>query len=138
MAEFLPLIRVKGGELFAVSVLNVHDCLDRARSTLVMDPLVPHQVVNVMRAVFDATKLPDDVLMFKVPEDYSWVFVSDAFLKLVEDNGLSGALVTDASASPFSICFPGLYQSVWVNCECLTQWNGCGQGWGRSIGPGEW
>src|SRR6266498_5463530 len=40
-AEFLPLIRVKGVQIYAMNVLNTVDCLDIAKSQIVFDPSEP-------------------------------------------------------------------------------------------------
>jgi Immunity protein family (Imm11) len=106
-AEFLPLIRIRRRQLFALNVLQLIDCLDRKAARLTMSPDEPSRIVNVMLFAFQQSKLPGDPVVFKVPEDTGAVFVSQSFLDAVLRHRLSGAVFIEPTASLFAASISG-------------------------------
>jgi len=104
--EFLPLIQIKRKQLYAVNVLNVLDCLDIVRSDVLFDPSEPGRIVDVIRFVFEPNKLPADPVIFKIPEDTGSVFVSQAMVDVIVACQLTGSLLLNPSANPFSVVLP--------------------------------
>ncbi|MCW5552937.1 MAG: hypothetical protein KIS67_12355 [Verrucomicrobiae bacterium] len=104
--EFLPLTEIERKPLYAVNVLNVIDCLDTAKSDILFSPSEPGRIVNVFRFVFDPTRLSEDPLIFKVPDDLGCVFVSQTFVNVVISQQLRGSLLLKPNASPFSAVLP--------------------------------
>lgn len=85
-AELLPL--EWDVPIWAVNVLTVVDALDEDRSTLVR--FDSGRIMRVERYAF-RKEVVDDLLVFKVPQlARSAVFVSSAFVELVERSGLTG------------------------------------------------
>jgi hypothetical protein len=104
--EFLPLIHVKGVQVYAVNVLNMIDCLDIARSEVAFSASKPGRVVSVIRFALDERKIPSDPVIFKVPES-GIVFISSSVADLIVEHRLSGALLVEPTASPFAATIPG-------------------------------
>ena len=106
LVEFLPLIQVKSKQLYAVNVLNVIDCLDIAHSRIMFDPAEPGRIVDVIRFVFEASRLRSDPVIFKVPEDTGCAFISQTVVDIIVANQLTGSLLLNPSANPFAVVLP--------------------------------
>lgn len=97
--EFLPLVSVHGQQLFAMNVTCVHDCLDINNSDVRFDSETK-QIVDISRYVLDVAKLPGEPV-FKVTP-ISGVIVSHIFREFVENHSLTGCVLVNPSANPFS------------------------------------
>jgi hypothetical protein len=102
---------IRDCRLFALNVVNLVDCLDRARAQLITSPTEPGRIVNVMRFAFDHSELTDDPVIFKVPEALGDVFVSQSFRDAVAKHDLTGAVFLDPTESLFSGLIPGPLKS---------------------------
>lgn len=86
--EVLPF-SFEGETLFGINVLSVLDSLDRERSDLVMFPN-SQKILDIKKYAFY-----DEVVrgknIFKISDKkYGYIFVSEAFYKAIEENGLEG------------------------------------------------
>jgi hypothetical protein len=100
--EFLPL-RCKEADWVLFNVTRVIDALDVERSKLSYFSSAPvGRVMSLLEPAFHPQALQGE-LMFRIPQrSASDVFVTDAFVKLVEQHGLVGfnlKLVWDSEAS---------------------------------------
>lgn len=91
--EFLRFRKMKQVQYYALNVLRCENCLDVARSTLA--PLDE-------RFFFDPRALDTEALIFKVPDRWNEIFVTDAFGRMLAEHGFSGA----ALAYPEEPIFP--------------------------------
>ncbi|MGV3774760.1 MAG: imm11 family protein [Verrucomicrobiales bacterium] len=101
--EFLPLMKVKRVQLYAINVINVIDCLDVGRSEVHYDSATGKSIVNVHRFSFFMERIPPDARIFKVPEDTGSVFVFQNFIDKVIKHQLTGSLLQNPASNPFSV-----------------------------------
>lgn len=102
--EILPLIILRGKQYYAVNVLRLVDCLDRAKSTIDYSPTNPSRIINIFETDF-IEKQKGNVPIFKLPETKGEVYVTNSFVELAVKNRLEGADFADPSANPFSKLF---------------------------------
>lgn len=89
--EFLPLNHENGETYHLVNVINVLDCIDYETAVVNKEEIMPRVVrAEVIKYQFQYELIKDE-LMFKIPENSTTrVFVTDEFLRVVEENGLIG------------------------------------------------
>jgi len=89
--EFLPLKHENGETYHLVNVINVLDCIDYETAVVNKEEIMPRVVrTEVIKYQFQYELIKDE-LMFKIPENTTTrVFVTDEFLRIVEENGLIG------------------------------------------------
>jgi hypothetical protein len=87
--EVLPL-KVPSGELFAINVLQITDCLDVSRSELELDP--DGEVMYIARYAFDEQCLEGKHILKLRQVPLYGVFVSEEFKRRVEEEGLQGLI----------------------------------------------
>lgn len=104
--EFLPLVQIKTKQLYAINVLNILNCLNVERSSILHSPTNPDRIMSVHRFAFDEEKFLLDPIIFKVPEDLGCVFVSGTFVEAVIKNRLKGSLLLNPGANPFANILP--------------------------------
>lgn len=104
--EFLPLIRLRGKEYFAVNILEVVDCLDEATSDLWISPTDPKHIIGAGSFVFNERKLKA-VPVFKTPQYLLAVFVTIPFVDAVKENGLTGAVFSNPGQNKLSMLAAG-------------------------------
>lgn len=85
--EVLPLI-CETEKLYAINVLEVVDCLDHSRSRF--KRFSDGGIMRVEEYVFREGCIEKDI--FRIPEVDIFIFVSDTFKMLVEDNELEGLI----------------------------------------------
>jgi hypothetical protein len=100
--EFLPLIEVRGKQLFALNVVSVVDCLDRGGSDILYSSSNPMRILQVSSYAFAEERLQEGLPIFKIPEELGAVFVRKAFVEAVISNGLRGSAFGDPSVEPMS------------------------------------
>ena len=86
--EILPL-RYGGERLHLINVINVIDCLDEEKSTVKRLP--DGMIWRFVEAAFKEDLLEGEHI-FKLPGPQVFIFVSELFMKKVEENGLKGLL----------------------------------------------
>jgi len=98
--EFLPLVELRGMSYFAINIVKLLDCLDRAKSDIIFSPSRPGQILGVNSYQFLSERL-EAVPIFKIPDDPSAVFVTRPFIDAVIQCRLTGAKFADPSVSPW-------------------------------------
>ena len=88
--QFWPIGKVQGRDYFILNVVRVVDCLDLQKSDISYASDVPQKVLGIRKAVFDR-KIPGDAVIFKVPQDPSDLYVTDALVDCVRTHQLTGA-----------------------------------------------
>ena len=92
--EFLPLVKLRRKQLYAVNVLTLVDCLDWERSEVHFGSDDPNRVVMIWKASFDPARV-QDVPIFKLPRYTGATFVRRPFIDAVLEAGLQGAYFVD-------------------------------------------
>ena len=84
--EILPL-KSKDGEYYAYNVTNTIDALDEEKSELKLHR--DGSIMRVLQYVFHEDRIKNEQI-FKIPQKIGLVFVTDAFVQRVQDEGLLG------------------------------------------------
>jgi len=79
-----------------LNVTTVADCLDKKVTRITYSSTDPQRVLLIQQPRFIEERIPE-VLAFKVPEDTSRIFVTDAFVELVIAKKLTGIYFEDPS-----------------------------------------
>lgn len=104
--EFLPLIRLRGEQYFAVNVLEIVDCLDEAASDLWRSPTDPKHIIGAGSFVFNERRLKA-VPVFKIPQYLLAVFVTASFVDAVRRSPLTGAIFSDPGQNKLGMLAAG-------------------------------
>ena len=100
--EFLPLIKLRGKQFYAINVLTTLDCLDHAASQILYAKDDPKHVIQISAYIFRNDVIPKNIPIFKIPDDnFGAVFVQRPFVDAVIVNGLRGASFQDPGLNPF-------------------------------------
>lgn len=93
--QFLYMLTVKKTKLYAINITRVVDCLDLEKSDVRYYSHIEHEKVirRINKYMFDYEKLANqkNLLIFKIPQTFSEVFVTSKFVDIVESNNLTGA-----------------------------------------------
>lgn len=100
--EFLPLIKLKNVQYFALNVTCLIECLDKARSDILYAP--NNEIQSIDKYYFIEDKI-EQVPIFKVKEWPNDVFVTEPFIDQVHKFNLQGAEFVDPSKDPFDSIF---------------------------------
>jgi len=92
-SEFLPLIRLKNVDYYAINVLLVVDCVDRENSRILYSPHDPDRILTVSEYRFIELKIPDAPIFKALP--WTEPFVRRDFVDCVIDNLLTNAIFRD-------------------------------------------
>jgi len=103
--EFLPLIRLKNIDYYAINVLHVVDCIDREKSKILYSPVDPERILTVSEYRFIESKIPD-VPIFKALASNE-PFVRRDFVDCVIDNLLTNAVFRDPAVSALPLITRG-------------------------------
>jgi len=103
--EFLPLIRLKNVDYYAINVLLVVDCVDRENSRILYSPTDPERILTVSEYRFIKSRIPDAPI-FKA---LAWTepFVRGDFVDCVIDNLLTNAVFRDPAVSALPLISRG-------------------------------
>lgn len=88
--QFWPIGKVKGRDYFIFNVINLIDCLDLDRSEILYASDEPEKVLGVRKAVFVRRRLPEDVVVFKVPQDTGIIYSTGALVDCIREHELTG------------------------------------------------
>jgi hypothetical protein len=111
--EILKLIKIKKIQYFALNVITVVDCLIRQESDIVYRSNDPLEVMNIWTFALDEAKIPQDIPIFKIPDDnFGTVFVRRSFADVVIQHGLTGASFMDPRVNSFGPILKGLPLNV--------------------------
>jgi hypothetical protein len=93
--QFLYMMEMKDTKLYAMNVIHVIDCLDLNKSDVRYYSHLPDKKVirRINKYCFDYDKLAfhKNLLIFKIPQTLSEVFVTSDFVDIVQSNNLEGA-----------------------------------------------
>jgi hypothetical protein len=103
--EILPLLKLRGSDLWAVNVMTLVDCLDEDRSEVAYSP-DDGRIMNVVTFGFKEHCVPD-VPIFKLASYPADVFVTRSFVDQVLAAGLHGAAFGDPAVNPFPLILKG-------------------------------
>lgn len=88
--QFWPIGKLKGIEYYIFNIINILDCLDLSRSEISYSPDIPGKVLGISKAFFDYDKVPNDTVVFKVPQYPRPIYVTDIFVNCVRKYQLTG------------------------------------------------
>jgi hypothetical protein len=101
LVQLVPL-QFNEGEYAAINITHVIDALDEARSDIERFPS-SGRISRILRHAFKPDRVKDE-LIFKIPQTPRRAFVTDRFVKLVNDAGLTGfafePIWSDATCEP--------------------------------------
>ena len=101
LVQLVPL-QFAEGEYAAVNITHVIDALDEAHSDIERFPS-SGRISRILRHAFKPDRVKDE-LIFKIPQTPRRAFVTDRFVKLVNDAGLTGfafePIWSDATCEP--------------------------------------
>jgi len=94
--EFLPITirdhrkKIASKDHCIVNVIHPVDCVDRARSTVVMGAIDPTQAMTIRKLVLQEDKIPADVDLFRLALRTGTFLVRDELEARIEAAGLKG------------------------------------------------
>ena len=84
--EFRSIGFVKKVPYFVMNVTRVIDCLDLNKSQIFTNSIGQ---TKVWSAIF-GIGIEKGIAIFKVPQDYGWIFVNDVFVQTIRNCGITG------------------------------------------------
>lgn len=88
--QFWPAGKVKRQNYYIFNVIRILDCLDLKKSEISYSPDVPNKVLGIDKAYFDYGKVPEDAVVFKVPQYPRPIYVTGIFVDCVREHRLTG------------------------------------------------
>ncbi|MFC4098957.1 imm11 family protein [Paenibacillus xanthanilyticus] len=90
-AEFLPVEHENGDVYYIVNIVNVLNCIDYETAIVNKTEIIENVFITEVQKYEFKEELVKDELMFKIPEDVvTRVFVTEEFIRIVDENGLVG------------------------------------------------
>lgn len=88
--QFWPIGKIKDQDYYILNVIHVINCLDLDQSKISYASDVPGKVLGISKAIFEPAKIPQDAVIFKVPQETGTIYVTDAFVDCVRKHRLTG------------------------------------------------
>lgn len=88
--QFWPIGKIKNHNYFILNVINIINCLNEDLSEISYAPDIPNKILGIWKAVFDIKKIPENTIIFKVPQETGPIYVTDTFVQYIRQHQLTG------------------------------------------------